>query len=106
MQINGNDILKSCYEWWCGNCRNCGNCGKSYMELTKSEADELYDKMKRDIIRKLDTTHDYHSVRERHNSIVDIIRIANAMAYVNGININNYINLTLPEGIYKNDKEK
>lgn len=103
MQINGNDILKSCYTWWCG---NNDTSHKSYMELTKSEADELYDKMKCDIIRKLDTTYNYHSVRERHNSIVDIIRIANAMAYVNGININNYINLTLPEGIYKNDKEK
>lgn len=87
MNVNGNDIIRSCYEWWMGG----GNC-KSYFELSKSEIDELHDKMKNDIIRKLNT-HNYHSTKERHNSIVDIIRIANAMAYVNGVNINRYIKI-------------
>ena len=40
---------------------------------------------------------DYETVFKKHNAYIDLIRLSNALAYINDININNWISIETTE---------
>ena len=90
MQVNLNDISKSSYEWYC-NQHNI-EC-KNYFNIHKKE----YEMLNKDILTDLESLLNKHtdSVFQQHRNIIDIIRLSNALAYINGVNINKWISVEM-----------
>ena len=90
MQVNLNDISKSSYEWYCN--RHNIKC-KNYFDIHKKE----YEMLNKDILTDLESLLNKHtdSVFQQHQNIIDIIRLSNALAYINGVNINKWISVEM-----------
>ena len=90
MQVNLNDISKSSYKWYC-NQHNI-EC-KNYFDIHKKE----YEMLNKDILTDLESLLNKHtdSVFQQHQNIIDIIRLSNALAYINGVNINKWISVEM-----------
>ena len=90
MQVNLNDISKSSYKWYC-NQHNI-EC-KNYFDIHNKE----YEMLNKDILTDLESLLNKHtdSVFQQHQNIIDIIRLSNALAYINGVNINKWISVEM-----------
>ena len=85
MKLNLNDISKSCFDWYI----NQYDC-----DLT-SNTKVLSGYIIKEITSILNT--DYETVFKKHNAYIDLIRLSNALAYINDININNWISIETTE---------
>ena len=90
MQVNLNDISKSSYEWYCN--RHNIEC-KNYFDIHKKE----YEMLNKDILTDLESLLNKHtdSTFQQHQKIIDIIKLSNALAYINGVNINKWISVEM-----------
>lgn len=90
MQINLNDISKSLYEWYCK--QHNIEC-KNYFDIHKKE----YEMLNKDILTDLESLLNKHTDNtfQQHQKIIDIIRLSNALAYINGVNINKWISVEM-----------
>ena len=90
MQVNLNDISKSSYEWYCN--QHNTEC-KNYFNIHKKE----YEMLNKDILTDLESLLNKHtdSIFQQHQNIIDIIRLSNALAYINGVNINKWISVEM-----------
>ena len=66
---------------------------KNYFDIHKKE----YEMLNKDILTDLESLLNKHtdSVFQQHQNIIDIIRLSNALAYINGVNINKWISVEM-----------
>lgn len=88
MKVNLNDISKSCFDWYVNqHYVNQYDCDLK----TKVTSHDII----KDITAILNT--DYETVFKKHNAFIDLIRLSYALAYINNININNWISVETTE---------
>lgn len=90
MDINVNDLLVSSYEWYCQT--HNVEC-IPYMKLRVAEINKLNNDIKLEINECLNKHTD--TAYTRHENIINIIRLSNAMAYINGVNANKWISMKI-----------
>lgn len=90
MNIDTNDLLRSSYEWYC----ITHNIELTpYIKLRVSETNKLINDIKNEIIDCINKPSD--ATYEKHENLINIIRLSNVLAYVNGVNANKWISMKI-----------
>lgn len=90
MNIDVNDLLRSSYEWYCAT-HNIEQI--PYTKLHVAETNKLINDIKNEIIDCINKSSD--TTFEKHENLINIIRLSNVLAYVNGVNANKWISMKI-----------
>ena len=90
--IDVNRLNKSSYEWWC----EANNIPlKERYKMSFSEITAYMKHLTHDLTKRIETINDYTSTISRQEAMVDAIRITQAIAWINSVDVNNWIHLNV-----------